>query len=179
MKRREFITLIGGAAAWPIISASAQDSTQQIIGVLHSASADPSSAYWSAMETFRQGLRDKGFVEGQSLAIQYRWAENRFERLATLASDLVQRNVSVIFAAGGDVAALAAKKAASTIPIVFAIGADPVKQGIVSSLSGPEGNVTGVTFLSVEIRPKMLELIRDLSRVGASGKPGAVQSRRS
>ena len=96
------------------------------------------------------------------MAIEFRWAEDRFERLPKFASEFVQRNVSLIFAGGGDVAALAAKRATTTIPIVFAIGADPVKQGIVSSLSRPGANVTGATFLSVELRPKMLELIREL-----------------
>jgi putative ABC transport system substrate-binding protein len=114
------------------------------------------------MTAFRKGIADGGFLENQNVSIEYRWAEDHFERLSSLADELVQRNVSLIFAGGGDVAALAAKKATATIPIVFAIGADPVQQGIVSSLNRPEGNVTGVTFLSVEIRPKMLELLREL-----------------
>ena len=175
MRRREFITVLGGVAvAWPVL-ALAQQSRNVVIGVLHSASPDPRSSYWTAMAAFRRGLSDRGFLQGQNLTINFRWAEDHFERLPTFASDLVQRNVSLIFAGGGDVAALAAKKATATIPIVFAIGADPVKQGIVSSLSRPGANITGVTFLSVEIRPKMLELIRELvprvTRIAVLGNP--------
>jgi ABC-type uncharacterized transport system substrate-binding protein len=125
-----------------------------VIGFLHSASPDPHSAYWSAAAAFRRCLGESGFVEGQNLAIEFRWSEDRFDRLPILASDLVKSNVSLIFAGGGDVAALAAKSATTKIPIVFAIGDDPVKQGIVSSLSRPGGNITGVTFLVVELRPK-------------------------
>jgi ABC-type uncharacterized transport system substrate-binding protein len=161
MKRREFIAVCGGAATWPL-ALRAEPLRMPVIGVLHSASANPRSEYWSAMAAFRRGSADGGFVENQNVSIEYRWAEDHFERLSSLADELVQRNVSLIFAGGGDVAALAAKKATSTIPIVFAIGADPVGQGIVSSLSRPEGNVTGTTFLAVELRSKILELIREL-----------------
>jgi ABC-type uncharacterized transport system substrate-binding protein len=162
MKRRKFITLLGGAmAAWPL-GGRAQQPAMPVIGFLHSASPDPHSAYWSAATAFRRCLSDFGFVEGQNLAIEFRWAEDRFERLPILASDLVKRDVALIFAGGGDVAALAAKSATTKIPIVFAIGDDPVKQGIVSSLSMPGDNITGVTFLVVELRPKTLELIREL-----------------
>jgi putative ABC transport system substrate-binding protein len=133
-----------------------------VIGFLHSASPDPRSAYWAALAAFRRGLNESGFQEGRTVSIEFRWAEDQFARLPALASELVSRNVSLIFAGGGDVAALAAKKATTTIPIVFAIGADPVQQGIVSSLNRPGANATGVTFLSVEIRPKMVELIREL-----------------
>jgi len=114
------------------------------------------------MTAFRRAIGEGGLAEGKDVLIEFRWAEDQFERLPMLANDLVQRKVSLIFAGGGDVAALAAKKATATIPIVFAIGADPVRQGIVSSLNRPGGNITGVTFLSVEIRPKMLELLREL-----------------
>ena len=161
MRRREFIASLGGAAAWPL-AARAQQSAMPVIGFLHSASPDPQSSYWAALDAFRSGLGETGLVEGKNVALEFRWAEDRFDRLPALASDLVQRKVALIFAGGGDVVALAAKAATGTIPIVFAIGADPVMQGIVPSLSRPGGNVTGVTFLSVELRPKMIELIREL-----------------
>ena len=127
MRRREFIALgAATAAAWPL-STRAQPLRMPIIGVLHSASPDPNSGYWSAMTAFRKGIADGGFLENQNVSIEYRWAEDHFERLSSLADELVQRNVSLIFAGGGDVAALAAKKATATIPIVFAIGANPVR----------------------------------------------------
>ena len=175
MRRREFVALAAaGVAAWPL-DVRAQPLHIPVIGVLHSASPDPHSGYWSAMVAFRRGVADGGFLENQNVSLEYRWAEDHFERLASLANELVQRNVALIFAGGGDVAALAAKKATATIPIVFAIGADPVKQGIVSSLNRPEANVTGTTFLSVEIRPKMLELMRELvpkaSVIAVMGNP--------
>jgi putative ABC transport system substrate-binding protein len=127
------------------------------------------------LAAFQQGLSETGFVAGRNVAIEFRWAEDRFDRLPTLASELVQRNVSVIFAGGGDITALAAKAATSIIPIVFAIGADPVKQGIVASLNRPGGNITGATFLVVELRPKLLELIREIlpkaSTIAVLGNP--------
>jgi len=162
MGRREFLAFLGSSAAfWPL-TAGAQRPSVPVIGFLHSASGDRHSSYWSAAAAFQRCLAESGFRQGQKVAIEFRWAEDRFERLPKFASEFVQRNVSLIFAGGGDVAALAAKRATTTIPIVFAIGADPVKQGIVSSLSRPGANVTGATFLSVELRPKMLELIREL-----------------
>jgi putative ABC transport system substrate-binding protein len=164
MRRRDFITLLGGAApalAWPL-AARAQQPAMPVIGYLHSASPEPRSSYWAALNEFRNGLGEAGFVEGANVAIDFAWAEDRFDRLPMLARTLVQHNVSLIFAGGGDVVALAAKAATSTIPIVFAIGADPVARGIVPSLGRPGGNVTGVTFLSVELRPKMVELFREL-----------------
>jgi putative ABC transport system substrate-binding protein len=172
MKRREFITLIGGAAAaWPVV-ARAQQTGRPVIGFLHSGSPGPTSSYLAA---FRKGLGEGGFIEGDSVTIEYRWAEDQFDRLPALARELVQRSVSLIAVGGGDVAALAAKSASATIPIVFAIGADPVQQGIVSSLNRPGGNVTGVTFLAVEIRPKMVELIRELvpraKKIAVIGNP--------
>ena len=175
MKRREFIAALGGATVtWPL-AARAQQPVMPVVGVLHSASSDPRSAYWSAMAAFRRGVIDAGFLEGQNVSFEFRWAEGQFERLPTLAAELVRQNVSVIFAGGGDVAALAAKKATTTIPIVFAIGADPVEQEIVASLGRPGANVTGVTFLSVELRPKMLDVIRDLmpsvSTIAILGNP--------
>ena len=127
------------------------------------------------MVAFRRGLDKGGLPEGHSVSIEYRWAESHFELSRYWASDLVRRNVSLIFAGGGDVAALAAKDATATIPIVFAIGSDSVRLGIVSSLSRPGANITGVTFLAVELRPKRLELLRDLvpklSVVGVLGNP--------
>jgi putative ABC transport system substrate-binding protein len=165
IRRRQFITLLGAAAATPFMRphlARAQQPSMPVIGFLHSASPDPRSAYWAALAAFRRGLNESGFQEGRTVSIEFRWAEDQFARLPALANELVSRKVSLIFAGGGDVAALAAKKATTTIPIVFAIGADPVQQGIVSSLNRPGANATGVTFLSVEIRPKMVELIREL-----------------
>jgi putative tryptophan/tyrosine transport system substrate-binding protein len=175
MRRREFITLLGGAAAgWPL-AASAQQPGMPVVGYLHSGSPDPSSSYWPALTAFRRGLGDAGFVEGRNLSIEYRWAEDRFDRLPALADELVKRPVALIFVGGGDVAALAAKRATTTIPIVFAIGADPVRQGLVASLGRPGGNITGITFLSVELRPKMLELMKELlpkaASVGVLGNP--------
>jgi putative ABC transport system substrate-binding protein len=162
VRRREFIAGLGGAAsAWPL-AARAQQSAMAVIGFLHSGSPDPLSSYWPAVAAFREGLGESGFVEGRNLAIDFRWAEDQFDRLPALASDLVRRKVALIFVGGGDVAALAAKAATATTAIVFAIGADPVRQRLVASLSRPGGNVTGVTFLSVELRPKALELIREL-----------------
>jgi len=169
MRRREFIAVLGSATVtWPL-AAGAQQPAMPVVGVLHSASPDPRSAYWSAMAAFRRGVSDSGFLEGQNVSFVFRWAEDQFARLPTLAAELVRRNVSLIFAGGGDVAALAAKKATATIPIVFAIGADPVEQGIVASLGRPGANVTGVTFLAVELRPKMLDVIRDLLPTVSSG----------
>ena len=166
MRRRAFIALIG-AMAWPH-AARAQQAALPTIGFLHSASPDPRSSYASAVAAFRKGLGEGTLTEGTHVALEFRWAEDRFDRLPELASDLVQRDVSLIFAGGGDVVALAAKHATSTIPIVFAIGADPVAQGIVASLSRPGANITGVSFLSVELRPKMVELFRELLPAGAS-----------
>jgi putative ABC transport system substrate-binding protein len=159
MRRREFIVLVGVAAIARSRPVGAQPAVMPVIGFLHSGSSDP----WSSFETaFRRGLAEAGYIDGQQLAIVQRWAENRFDRLPGLAGELVRSNVSLIFVGGGDVAAHAAKSTTSTIPIVFAIGADPVKQGIVASFNRPGGNVTGVSFLSVELRPKLLELIQEL-----------------
>jgi ABC-type uncharacterized transport system substrate-binding protein len=159
VRRREFITLIGGAAAaWPL-AARAQQPAMPVIGYLSSFPADINPKFTQA---FRQGLNDGGFFEGRNITIDYRWdEEGRYDRLPKMAADLVGRRVSVLFASPIP-AALAAKAATATIPIVFAIGSDPVETGLVDSLNRPGGNVTGATFLSVELGAKRLELLRDL-----------------
>jgi putative ABC transport system substrate-binding protein len=159
MRRRDFITLLGGAAvAWPL-AASAQQPAMPVIGYLHSASPEP---YAPMMAAFRQGLAQAGYVEGQNVAIQYRWAEGRFDRLPTLAAEIMQRRVAVLVAGGGDVSAKAAQGATTSVPIVFTIGGDPTAYGLVGSLGRPEANVTGVTFFTIMLGPKRLELLREL-----------------
>jgi putative ABC transport system substrate-binding protein len=158
MKRREFMAILGGAAAWPL-TVRAQQRASLLIGYL---SGGAPGAFAPSLAAFRQGLKEAGFVEGQNVAIEYRWAEGQYDRLPALAADLVGRKVDLIAASGGDLAARAAKSATSTIPIVFTSGDDPVVAGLVASLARPGGNLTGVNLLVVELHAKRLELITEL-----------------
>ena len=160
MKRREFIMLLGGAAAtWPL-AAGAQQPAMPVLGFL-----DPRSLHYTLADqqrAFRQGLKDAGYVEGENVVIEYRWAEGQIDRLPALAAELVRRRVAMITTGGGPAAALAAKAATTTIPIVFVVGEDPVKLGLVASLARPGGNLTGINLVIGELTAKRLGLLREL-----------------
>jgi putative ABC transport system substrate-binding protein len=160
MKRREFIALLGGGAlVWPL-AALAQTTRMPAIGFIHSASPSYFAQFAAAV---REGLKEAGYTEGENFALEYRWAEGRYDRLSALAAELVERQVAVIFAGGGTDPAKAAKAATTTIPIVFISAADPVRTGLVASLNRPGGNVTGVSLLASALDAKKLGLLRELA----------------
>jgi putative ABC transport system substrate-binding protein len=158
MRRRAFISLLGGAAAWPFV-ARAQQPTTPVVGFLGTASAGP---FAHLLAGLRRGLQETGFIEGRNVAIEYRWAEGQYDRVPALAADLVRRQVAVIVTVGGETSAAAVMTATATIPIVFIVGRDPVKLGLVTSLARPGGNATGVNIFTTELVEKRLGLLHDL-----------------
>jgi len=156
LRRREFVAALGGAAAWPL-AAGAQQTARPLVAFINSGSA---GGYQHAVVAFRQGLKEAGYVEGQNVTVEYRWAEGQFDRVPVIALELVSRGVAAIVA--NTPGALAIKQAVTTIPIVFTTSTDPVQMGLVASLARPGGNVTGTTNLGVELIPKQLEMAREL-----------------
>ena len=164
MRRREFLSVVGGAAAWPL-AVRAQQPAMAVVGFLHIASAGPMSHLVAA---FRDGLKEQGFVEGQNVVIEFRWADGQYDRMPPLAADLVGKRAAVIATGGNETTVRAIRAASATVPIVFNTGSDPVKAGMVASLSRPGGNATGVNILTVELEAKRLGLLHELVPKGAA-----------